>query len=80
MCYSHHPWGSRVIDIMCYRPHFRLFREMHKARDFRLVLCADVCDCMVERAIRTLEYILIKMGVNGGLDYFLYKPLIISER
>ena len=67
-------------DVLRYKRHFRLFREMRKARDFRLVLCADVLDCMVEHAIQTLEHTLIAREVNGGLDYFIYKPLVISER
>ena len=48
-------------------------------RDFRLVLCADVSDCMVD-GIETLERITRAEEAVGGLDYFLQKPLIISER
>jgi len=48
---------------------------MQSVRDFRLVLCADVSECMVEHALETLEHI-----VKGRLDHLLYKPLIVSER
>jgi len=79
-CFGHSLRWDRSSDVLRYKRHFRLFREMHKVRDFRLVLCADVFDCMVEDSIRTLEHTLITSEVNGGLDYFIYKPLVISER
>ena len=63
-----------------FRRQFEVFREMHSARDFRLVLCADVIDCMVVDGIETLERITKEEGAMGGLDYLLQKPLIISER
>ena len=58
----------------------RVFREMHSVRNFRLVLCADVFDCMVEDGINTLERIAKMEEAIGGLDYPRQKPLIISER
>ena len=56
---------------------FKVLREMQSVRDFRLVLCADVFDCIVEPAIRELEYAVKK---ERGPDYLLRKPLVISER
>ena len=53
---------------------------MHDARDFRLVLCADVFDCMVEDSIKALERIVEGEEATGGLDFLLQKPLIIVER
>ena len=81
-CFYHDSQGGEAAqaDDLRYKRHFRLFRERHKARDFRLVLCVDVSNCMVEHAIQTLENTLIAREVNGGLYYFLYKPLVISER
>ena len=58
---------------------FGVFREMHGARDFRLVLCADVFDSVVEYAAKTLESLVEAEEAKGGLDHR-YKPLIISER
>ena len=80
ICFYHKPRWDTSNDVPRYKRHFRLFREMHKVRDFRLVLCADVFDCLVEHAIQTLEHTLIAREVNGGLDYFINKPLVISER
>jgi len=53
---------------------------MHSGRDFRLVLCADVFDCVVERARQTLEHFVKAEKAKGGLDYLLREPLIISEK
>jgi len=58
---------------------FGVFREMHRATDFRLVLCADVFDSLVERAIKTLECLVEAEEAKGGLCHH-YKPLVISER
>jgi hypothetical protein len=62
-----------------YQWQFRAFREMYTVRDFRLVLCADVPNCVVERAIQILEDNVKAEKLKGGLGY-LYEPLIISER
>ena len=59
---------------------FEVFKEMHNVRNFRLVLCADVFDCMVESAMKMLEDLVKEEKEKGGLDYLFYEPLIISER
>jgi hypothetical protein len=51
---------------------------MYKARDFRLVLCADLPDFMVEHALEILGRV-VEAGKVMGLRY-LYEPLVISER
>jgi len=53
---------------------------MHSIRDFRLVLCADVFNCVIKPAMRTLKHIVREEKEKGGLDYLPYEPLIISER
>ena len=53
---------------------------MHSSRDFRLVLCVDTFDCMVEYGIKTLERVAKAEEAMGGLDYLLQDPLIIFER
>jgi len=58
---------------------FRVFREMQGATDFRLVLCVDVFDSVVEYATQTLESLVKAEEAKGGLDHRC-KPLIISER
>jgi len=53
---------------------------MHNVRNFRLVLCVDVFDCMVEDSMETLERVAKAEEVVGGSDLLVQKPLIISER
>ena len=80
VCFRHRSSEGREADVQRHKQQFKVFREVHDARDFRLVLCADVYDCMVDFAIQTLEHNVYSTEVNGGLEYLLYAPLIISER
>jgi len=77
-CYFHSPVG-RGDRALHRQMQFRMFREMHRARDFRLVLCVDVFDSLVEHATKTLECLVEAEKAKGGLDHH-YGPLIISER
>lgn len=72
-------WQEPRDRVARFRHQFKTFREMHSARDFRLVLCVDAFDCMAEDSIKMLERIAKAEGAVGGLGY-LQKPLIISER
>jgi hypothetical protein len=58
---------------------FRVLSEMHRVREFRLVLCAGVPDCIAERALQALKQIVEAERMRGGLDYLLCEPLIICE-
>ena len=58
---------------------FKVFREMHEALEFRLVLCADVSYLMVGYTVEMLKRFLMVERIVGGLDYLRYEPLIISE-
>ena len=69
-----------TIKVMRHQQRFDLFREMYRAREFRLVFCADVLDCAAEDAIRTLERVVKVEKVKGGLDYPFCEPLVTSER
>ena len=59
---------------------FEVFHKIHNVRDFRLMLCADVFDCMVEETVKTLKRFVKEEKERGGLNYLLHEPLIISER
>ena len=61
------------MHARCHQRLLRVFREMYDVRDFRLVLCADVSDCMVEHGIGVLE------GVAKAGE-FPREPLVIAER
>ena len=77
--FPHHFRMSVSMAQHC-RQQFEVFKEMQKVRDFRLVLCADVFDRMVESAIEMLEDLVKEEKEKGGLDSLLHQPLIISER
>jgi hypothetical protein len=70
---------SEAINILHHQKRFEMFHEMYMARGFRLVLCAGVHDCVVERAIQALECIVEAEKGDGGLDYLLCEPSVISE-
>ena len=75
-----HSWRDPRARVAHFRHQFRVFREMRSVRDFRLVLCVDVFDCMVEGSVEMLERAAIVEGVMGESERLLRKPLIISER
>ena len=52
---------------------------MHRMREFQLVLCADVLDCIAEYAVQVLERTVGVERKHGGLGYLLPKALVISE-
>ena len=62
------------------RQQLRMLRKIQAVRGFRLVLCADVSDCMVEYAVEKLKRIVKVEKVTRGLGHLPYKPLIIAER
>ena len=72
ICFLHQP-GLKERNARCHRQQLGVFREMYEARDFRLVLCADVSDCMAEHGKGVLERV-AKAG------QFLHEPLVIAER
>jgi len=61
------------------RRQFKVFRQMYRVREFRLVLCVDVLDCVVEDTMWALESIVEVERESGRLDYLVCEPLIISE-
>ena len=69
----------RAASALQHPERFKVFGEMHRVRDFRLVLCADVLSYVVEYAMGALERVVEAERKNGGLDYLRYKPLVISE-
>ena len=58
---------------------FKVFREMHEVRSFRLVLCADVFGCTLMHSVGVLKQVVAAERKSGGLDYLQCKPSIISE-
>jgi hypothetical protein len=56
-----------------------VFHEMYETRDFRLVLCADVSDSMVEHAIDILGRVAEAGKAMAEIGH-LHEPLVISEK
>jgi hypothetical protein len=63
-----------------FQPHTKVLREMHSVRDFRLVFCVDVLDCMTEDATRLLGDIVKTEEAKGGFDFLLSEPSVICEK
>ena len=63
-----------------FQPHLKVLREMHSVRDFRLVLCVDVLDCMAEEATRLLGDIVKAEEAKGGFDFLLSEPSVVCEK
>jgi hypothetical protein len=85
ICFSHYgpPIGSltnEMLDHFLYSQQWRLraFREMHSVREFRLVFCVDVVDCMTQHALQLLRRVLDRD--MGEFHYLSYEPSIICER
>ena len=70
---------GRATNIANHRKRFKAFRQMYKEREFRLVLCADVLDCVADYAVGVLDSVVKAERAKGRLDYLLCEPLIISE-
>ena len=73
------PQKERATVALRHPERFKVFSEMHRMREFRLVLCVDVLDCIAEYAVGVLERIVEEERMNGRLDFLLCEPLIISE-
>jgi len=56
---------------------FEVLREVQKARDFRLVLCADVQDCRGENLVRVLNEAVAMGKAKGVFDNFSSEPVVI---
>ena len=72
ICFWHH---SQLLDRIArgHQQQLGMFRKMYNSWDFRLVLCADVSDCMVEHSIEML-------GNIAKVAQLPHEPLITSER
>ena len=61
------------------RRRFRVLREAHKARDFRLVLSVEVWDPLMEYSVRMLKRAVAKERIKDGFGDFLPEPLVICR-
>jgi hypothetical protein len=69
----------RVKFVRRHAERFRIFREMHSVRKFRLVLRADVLECAKKHALETLKDTVEDEAKGGGLDYLGCRPLVVVQ-
>ena len=58
---------------------FEAFQRMHKVRDFRLVLCADVWEEVGEYSVRSLKEAVAGEEARRGFDLNFPKPAVIYK-
>lgn len=62
-----------------HRALFKVFREMHKVRDFRLVLCADVWGYVGRYTMGVLAQAVAEERVAGRLELFHSEPMVVHS-
>ena len=67
--------AEKERQVPDHRTRLKALREMHKVRDFRPILCADVWDCVRGRAVYELEH---AVALEREVDDFFSKLSIIS--
>ena len=66
-------------DLRAFKRQFWLLGQMRSLRDFRLILCVDVYDCVVDYAVELLEPIVWGEEAEWGF-VSLCEPLIVCEK
>ena len=75
-----HGWMTQLrMDDDCFQQHLKVFRGMHDVRDFRLVICVDNLDCMVD-GVQLMRRIVDAEKVKGRFDFLHCEPSLICER
>jgi len=69
--------GQRAKEALRHRELFGVLREMYGLLDFRLVLCAEVWDCVGEYAMRVLKQAVAAEKAGRRLDYLPSEPSAI---
>ena len=65
------------MEALRHHMQFELFREMHRVRGFRLVLCADVWYRVVKYTVGVLKWVVAAEKVKGGFDDHFSEPLVV---
>lgn len=74
------PARRRIESPLHHSARFRVFGEMYQTREFRLVLRVDVLECVAKHAEQMLGGIVAMERMDGGLDYLVCEPLIMSGK
>jgi len=82
-CGVHSGWTDGQADMAeeasWYHRQFEAFHVIHKVRDFRLVLCADVWDYKREYAVWLLKQAVAAERTKGGFDEHFSEPLVVPS-
>jgi len=70
---------DKVKEALWYLTRFELFRELHRVRGFRLVLCLDVWDRVMECTVRALKRAVAAEKAKGGFCSPFFEPLLIHN-
>ena len=68
--------AERVDEASRHHKRFELLHEVHKVRDFQLVLCAEVWGPIGEYSVRMLRQAIADEKVKKGFDDFSSDPLV----
>jgi hypothetical protein len=68
--------AERAEEVSWHREIFKVFREAHKVRDFRL--CAIFCGFVGEDPMRILGEAMDEERTEGGFNDFLYDPFVYN--
>ena len=69
--------ADRVEEASLHRRRFEVLREVRKAREFQLVLCAEVWDPVGEYSVRMLREAVADEKAKNGFEDFRSEPPVI---
>ena len=68
--------AERAEEVSRQRRIFKIFREAHKVRNFRLELCASISGSAGEEPVRILEEVIAEERAKNGFKDFLQDPFV----
>jgi len=71
--------ADRAMETLQHHTQFGVFRDLHKVREFRLVLCAGVWGCVGDYSVRVLEEAVAVEKAERGFGERFPEPLVIYK-
>ena len=68
--------AERAEEVSRHRTIFKVFREAHRVRDFRLELHVTIWGCIGEEPVRILEEAIAEERAENGFNDFLCDPFV----
>jgi hypothetical protein len=79
-CRRHDCMSGLRMNEGIFEEQLEVIRKMHSVRSFRLVLCVDNLDCIVDEGVRLMGEIVKAVKAKGGFDFLHCEPLMVCER